>query len=129
MNTYKKDLKFNPGGFQQFKRRSKPTMSDFQISSFLSLAYNDSHQWSKHLDKYFDLFTSENDAQKKARTRSVMHMCNYLYYERGCSYKRIFQNLTRQQGEEKVAFEKSLLPLETLLSFCCCISEIENDDN
>lgn len=109
----------------QYHRHSESTMSDHQIRAYLAFAYESFKKWSLYLETYLDLFATEDQATVKAKTHSLMCMCKYLIDRRGCSYKRVYENLIRQQGEYKMILEKKLLPLDTLLSFCCSISEVE----
>ena len=108
-----------------YLRHRESTMSDHQIRAYLAFAYDSFQRWSLYLETYLDLFATEEQATVKAKTHSLMCMCNYLIDERGCSYKRVYRNLVRQQAENKMILEKNLLPLDTLLSFCCSISEVE----
>ena len=114
-----------PKGHRIVIKRTFYKMSDIQIAGYLSLAYNDSQIWSQYLRIYYDLFTSEMNAIVKSKTRSIIHMCIYLQ-ERGCSHKRIHLNLIKQAAADQMTLDQSLLRFDSLFSFCCALSEIED---
>jgi len=126
MKPIKEKIKGGLGKPFRYLRHFESAMSDSQIRGYLALAYNSSEQWSRYMETYFDLFASEDQAKVKSKTHSVICMCNYLIDKRGCSYKRVYQNLVKQQSEMIMIIEKNLLSLDTQLSFCWSISEVES---
>lgn len=111
-----------PKAYRHFGR-PKSGMSDHQIRRYISLAYHDKEFWSEFIHTYYDLFTNLNEAELKAKTRSVIWMCNYLHKKRSCSCRLVYQNFIKVLELDQMHLDPNQLNFDTQFSFSSSLSD------
>jgi hypothetical protein len=111
--TSKKRVRKAPGRFPSESRQ----LTKNQVESTIAHFYNSKPQWSLHLSKYSELFSTPEEAELKARTHAVGLACRNLRNRYGCSLGSLYKIVLNYVRVNEFDIEKSVLNLENKWEF------------
>lgn len=95
-----------------------------QRRAYIWIAYHDHQAWLKYLPMFHDLFTSLEEAKKKAKTYSVMVTCNYLLQTRGCEPQQVFESFEAEVYSKLMHLHPALISYHSQFAFMVSLCKI-----
>jgi len=109
----------------RLKKRWSNRPSELEVHSLIERSFNQKRMWSEYFSVFYDLFTTMEVAQFKAKNYSLAIGLKWLFEKRGCSIDFLYSALITYISLRDIELCRDIINIQSKKSFCRSLEELQ----